>query len=562
MRGKRNIMNTFKTMSTAIGCTLILSSAAFAAFPSFDDLATGTIYNPGDTFTSDGINVKVQDFQWADGTWTSGGHARVSTDWWAHGSYNELNTNNTNALYDFAGSIGTQTEVELLFGEYGGNINVAVNGDFANVDNFLDLPPALGGCTITIVSGGTGGDAGEMVILGAIQDLMIGGQELAVDIRAENECEVAFEDLPLSANYFVGDTFVTDLVPCEVKPFQWTDGTWNPSGHVLVEDWNQACGTDQELFTNNANVLFDFAAVSPIENFAFEFGEYGGNINIAINGDFRNVANYRDLDGLMIGGVQFIVTDGGWGNDCGRVECVGLINKFGVGGQEHFIDCFEWDWVQIDDCEPSYEDLTVGDVYVNGDSFVTDAYQYEVRHFTWWDGTDTYSGHIQVDNSGMACSLGNELQINNATTLITRTDGDWMENVSFKFGEHGGNLNLEINGDFWNFDNMADIDGMVIGGVTVSVDWGGTGGDCGQVSLSGDVEYLRLGGQEFWVDCFAADALPAPVEGDVDGDGDADIDDLLALLGAWGSSDPAADLNGDGTVDVNDLLILLGALSP
>ena len=91
-------MNTFKTMSTAIGCTLILSSAAFAAFSSFDDLATGTIYNPGDTFTSDGINVKVQDFQWADGTWTSGGHARVSTDWWAHGSYNELNTNNTNAL--------------------------------------------------------------------------------------------------------------------------------------------------------------------------------------------------------------------------------------------------------------------------------------------------------------------------------------------------------------------------------------------------------------------------------------------------------------------------------
>lgn len=558
----RNTMHQIKTTIVATGCTLLLGGAALAAFPSFDDLATGTIYHPGDAFASDGIAVKIQDFQYWDGSWTNGGEARVSTDLMANGAYNELNTNNTNAFYDFAGSIGTQTTVELLFGEYGGNINVAVNGDFTNVANFLDLPPALGGCAITIVSGGGGGDAGELVITGTIQDVLIGGQELAVDIRGEDECEAAFEDLPLNQVYWHSDTFTTDLVPCEVKTFVQWDGTPWTSGYVEVEDWNQACGTDQELFTNNANVLFDFAAVSPIENFAFQFGEYGGNINVVINGDFRNAANYRDLDGAVIGGVLFTVTGGGWGDDCGRVECTGLINRFAVGGQEHFVDCFEWDWVQIDDCEPSYEDLTTGDMYVNADSFTTDAYNYEVQHFTWWDGTDTYGGYVMVDNGGFACSLGNELMINNATTLITRTDGDWMENVSFKFGEYGGNLNLEINGDFWNFDNMIDIDGMVIGGVTVSVDWGGGGNDCGQVSLSGDVEYLRLGGQEFVVDCFAADALPAPVEGDVDGDGDADVDDLLALLAAWGSADPAADLNGDGVVDVNDLLILLGALGP
>ena len=555
-------MYQIKTRIVAACFTLMASGAALAAFPSFDDLATGTVYHPGDTFMSDGIAVKIQDFQHWDGSWTSGGEAQVSTALWAHGSYNELNTNNVNALYDFAGSIGTQTEVELLFGEYGGNINVSINGAFVNVDNFLDLPPALGGCTITIVSGGTGGDAGEMVILGPVQVLMIGGQELAVDIRAENECEAAFEDLPLGGTYWVGDTFTTDLVPCEVKPFILWDGTPVTSGYVQVEDWLLACGTDQELFTNNANVLFKFTDVSPIENFAFQFGEYGGNINVGINGDFRNVANYRDLDGAVIGGVLFTVTDGGWGNDCGRVECTGMINYFVVGGQEHFIDCFEWDWVQIDDCEPSYEDLTLGDTFVHGDAFVTDAYHYEVQHFTWWDGTDTYGGVVTVGNAGWACSLGNELGYNNATTLIRRTDGDWMENVSFKFGEYGGNLNLEINGDFWNFDNMVDIDGMVIGGVTVSVDWGGGGGDCGQVSLSGDVEFLRIGGQEFWMDCFAADALAAPVPGDVDGDGDVDIDDLLALLAAWGSADPAADLNGDGVVDVNDLLILLAAMGP
>lgn len=557
-------MNQIKTPTTAIatGCSLMLSAAAFASFPSFDDLASGTLYTTGDSFTSDGIYVKIQDFQYSDGTWTPGVHARVSTDLWAHGSDNELNTNNVNATYDFAGSIGTQTTVALLFGEYGGNINVAVNGDFANVPNFLDLPPMLGGCALTIVSGGGGGDAGELVITGAIENLMIGGQELAVDIRSEDQCEAAFEDLPLGHVYWHSDTFTTDLVPCEVKTFVQWDGTPWTSGHVLVEDLNQACGTDQELFTNNATVLFDFAAVSPIENFAFSFGEYGGNINVAINGDFRNAANYRNLDGMVIGGVLFTVTDGGWGDDCGRVECTGLINAFAVGGQEHFVDCFEWDWVQIDDCEPSYEDLTLGGTFFNGDFFNTGDYHYDVQHFTWSDGTDTHAGYVAVDNGAAACSLGNELRYNNATTNINRLDGDWMENLSFKFGEYGGNLNLEINGDFWNFDNMADIDGMVIGGVTVSVDWGGNGNDCGQVTLSGDVSHLRIGGQEFFMDCFAADAIPAPVAGDVDGDGDADIDDILALLSAWGTNDANADLNGDGIVDVNDLLILLGALAP
>ena len=48
--------------------------------------------------------------------------------------------------------------------------------------------------------------------------------------------------------------------------------------------------------------------------------------------------------------------------------------------------------------------------------------------------------------------------------------------------------------------------------------------------------------------------------GDIDGDGDADINDLLALLAAWGSSNANADLNGDGTVDINDLLVMLSAL--
>jgi len=49
---------------------------------------------------------------------------------------------------------------------------------------------------------------------------------------------------------------------------------------------------------------------------------------------------------------------------------------------------------------------------------------------------------------------------------------------------------------------------------------------------------------------------------DISGDGSVDMDDLLIMLAAWGTDDPAADLTGDGTVDMDDLLVLLGAWGP
>jgi hypothetical protein len=55
------------------------------------------------------------------------------------------------------------------------------------------------------------------------------------------------------------------------------------------------------------------------------------------------------------------------------------------------------------------------------------------------------------------------------------------------------------------------------------------------------------------------------IPGDVDGDGDVDLNDLSALLGAYGACiddpiyDPAADVDGDGDVDLNDLAELVGA---
>ena len=45
-------------------------------------------------------------------------------------------------------------------------------------------------------------------------------------------------------------------------------------------------------------------------------------------------------------------------------------------------------------------------------------------------------------------------------------------------------------------------------------------------------------------------------------DGVINIEDLLAVIGYWGSSIPAGDVDGDGIVGINDLLAVIGAWGP
>ena len=40
------------------------------------------------------------------------------------------------------------------------------------------------------------------------------------------------------------------------------------------------------------------------------------------------------------------------------------------------------------------------------------------------------------------------------------------------------------------------------------------------------------------------------------------MDDVLAVIGAFGTSDPAGDADGSGLVDVNDVLLVVGAFGP
>ena len=144
-----------------------------------------------------------------------------------------------------------------------------------------------------------------------------------------------FEDLPPGSKYEVGNTFQSSGVEISVERFQWSNGQWTDSGFAEIDDQGLAGGTGQDIHVNNVNLRFDFGV--PCRGLSFLFGEYGGNLNIEINDDFRNFENLADIDGATIGGVEVSVA-GGFGNDKGIVELSGVITSFAVGGQELWID--------------------------------------------------------------------------------------------------------------------------------------------------------------------------------------------------------------------------------
>ena len=461
----------------------------------FEDLALGASYGVGDTFVDSGAVVSGQAFIWSDGTAFAGGAVQVENGGLAGGSGYELAVNNINLDFDFGAPL---TGLSFRFGEYGGNLNIDVNGDFVNFDNFADIDGAMIGGVDVTVTNGLGNDMGWVRLDGAIHSFSVGGQELWLDdVCPETEC-VDFEDLMTGAAYSVGDSFTESGVQIDAQPFVWSDGTVFNGGTALVGNAGLAGGSGLEINSNNINLSFDFGAPLPT-GLSLQFGEYGGNLNVEVNGDFVNFDDFDDIDGATIGGVR-VEALGGGGSGAGRLFLFGAVHAFAIGGQELYIDnvCPETNCVD-------YESLPPAAAYTVGDTFVDSGATMEVLSFEWSDGTVFNSGQANVQAAGLAGGSGQELNANNVNVAFDF--GGPLQALSLLFGEYGGNLNIEVNGDFVNFDDFADIDGATIGGTTVSV-VNGFGNDKGRLQLDGIIHSFAVGGQELWIDDVCPETFP------------------------------------------------------
>lgn len=140
---------------------------------------------------------------------------------------------------------------------------------------------------------------------------------------------IDFEDLMLGATYNVGATFITSGVPVTVKAFM------GGGNFAKVVNLDLANGSGNEMWVNNVNL--DFGIPVPVSGCSLLFGEYGGNLNIEINGVFKNFENFCEINGDIIGGVHVTVVNG-LGNDKGSLHLAGMISQFAIGGQELWID--------------------------------------------------------------------------------------------------------------------------------------------------------------------------------------------------------------------------------
>jgi hypothetical protein len=307
---------------------------------------------------------------------------------------------------------------------------------------------------------------------------------------APGDC-VDFEGLTLATVYNVSDVFADSGVTMTAAQFQWSNGTWTSGGFAAVQDAGLAGGTGLDLQLNNITLNFDFGR--PVEDLVLFFGEYGGNVNLTINGDFRNVIDLVDLDAQMVGGTYVEVAQSPPG--FGVLVITGTVNSFSLGGQELWIDDVCDDVGPTGECI-EFEDLAPGEQYDYGHFFADSGVGMLVGEFFWLPTGSTTAGHVVVDTANKAGGTGQDVHPNNVNIFFFH-DGP-LAKISLLYNDFGGNVNLMVNDELANTWDFVDLHNTIVGDATVSLD--PPSGFSGTLTVTGFIESFAIGGQETWID--------------------------------------------------------------
>jgi len=313
----------------------------------FNDLTLGDQWVEGESFVSDDVRVDVSEFYFDVGPCggaSSSGFTKVVGTALACAGGKELEVNNVTLDFDFHGPV---TDVLIRYGEYGGEVSLGVNGACEVVVDMNDLSGAvLGGVLVTVFDDDLAADGCGVIRLGGeVTQLSIGGQELFIDqISYCPACvdlkRSAFEDQAMGDQFFVGETFSSGAATHNFRRFSPPGADCSvlvANGVATIDSGDAACQDGLELGLNNINdqITFD----QEITWLALAYGEFGGNINLRINGECRNAGNFAELSGDLIGGVLVWAVDySDPGQGCGTLYAVGAIEEFTIGGQELWID--------------------------------------------------------------------------------------------------------------------------------------------------------------------------------------------------------------------------------
>jgi hypothetical protein len=120
------------------------------------------------------VNGFVQD----EGEVTQNGVIEVGEGQGAGGSGRELLLYNASVSGSFTSPASGMT---MLFSDYSGSLNMAINRDFRRFANFADLQQQVVGGVSVAVSKGQGDGQGSLTLSGPLQSFTVGGEELGID---------------------------------------------------------------------------------------------------------------------------------------------------------------------------------------------------------------------------------------------------------------------------------------------------------------------------------------------------------------------------------------------
>ncbi|MCB1150234.1 hypothetical protein KDK88_01705, partial [bacterium] len=244
---------------------------------------------------------------------------------------------------------------------------------------------------------------------------------------------------------------------------------------------------------------------------AFEYIDLGGTENLAVNGSVVQIGDMPSFHGLNLGGVTVsVLTIPIPGGRYGKVTLTGDVQTLQVGGQEFFMDdlCIEGRPLAPCDRVVDHQSRTVGEIWgasfgdTPGDLiFIENGIPVYIDRYLADNGGWFYN-YCVIDNPLLGFGIGNVMQISN---VVNRYDigstGVLASKVTFDYLDLGGKENLEVNNAPRYVGEMDMAPAVIAPGVTCSVTTTPVpGGVRGTVTLTGPVDKLTVGGQEFWID--------------------------------------------------------------
>jgi hypothetical protein len=468
----------------------------------FEDLPARTELIKGDTLVEDGIEMTVDSLG-------PEGLLRIESDQRAGHVGQDAALLGASLTFD----IPCAAQITLHFGQYAGGVRIGHGGAALDATEMTDLDGQnFQGVQIEVDAVNTGvGIVGTLTLTGEIADFTIGGTELVIDHVCHVPCVnpgcADFEGFPPGRVYEQGDVLTEEYTRMTVADYQPP-----ASGQLLIGADNIAGGSGNEAVLTGAQVLVEFICAGRVE---FLYGRPTGGIGgvkLGVNGSVLQINTFTQLHQDFLGGA-FIEVFGT--AEAGRVVITGPdITSVLIGGNTLAIDS-----ICHDPCGGAanclnFEALPAAAVYnaADFDIFLEGDALFLTGGFLTAPGELISDGTAAVSSLNRANHFGQELHLTNATVSIF-TSISCMTDLSFRFGDYGGKVNLLLNGELVIVDSLTELDGTLLGGALISVNTlPAPGGEVGRLSVSGEVTSLDIGGADLYVDHICYAACPDPIE--------------------------------------------------